>query len=155
MEILAATVFSRHCMTFSCSLLLSLYGVAGLWQSFFAPCGRGRKRDWGTPPGPRKGAAAPWNPAFSRSCDSPGEVEIVVTGYLVFYVFGHEACSLDISRSLIICGYPAGLPLAPARLPGHACTQSQNQPRIPYVRYYGSNGNCQRFLSSQGRVYPV
>src|SRR5436853_2647621 len=25
------------------------------------------------PPGPRKGAAAPLNPAYSRSCNSPGE----------------------------------------------------------------------------------
>src|SRR2546423_12819954 len=46
--------------------------IPGLLQSFFAPCGRGRKRDWGTPPGPRKGAAAPLNPAYSRFCNSPG-----------------------------------------------------------------------------------
>ena len=59
-----------YCNSLAARCQVAFLMVTGLWQSFFAPCGRGRKRDWGTPPGPRKGAAAPLNPAFSRSCNS-------------------------------------------------------------------------------------
>src|SRR5437588_9881730 len=43
----------------------------GCCQVSLRPASAGEKRDWGTPPDPRKGAAAPLNPAFSRSCNSP------------------------------------------------------------------------------------